>query len=207
MPFTDEDKALVVAFSDWLATKKDFDPTSLEIVQQTMAEAVGLDLHVPSTASIRPFSLLDVFNAGRQALEKQRAEFESKVMPKLVESNFFASAQAGTAEHDALLAHARMKFFARESSGKSAAAPAAAPAEATPAAAAPSPVDFARAEVHKTEGNQHLSAGRHQQAVESYSKAIQINSQNNVRVVVYFPVSLYLVNVLILNVVSADLLC
>ena len=93
--FSDDEKALVVAFTDWLAAKKNFDSTSLEIVQQTLAEASGLDLHVPSSATIRPFSLLDVFNAGRTVLEKQRADFDAKVLPKLNESNFFATAAAG----------------------------------------------------------------------------------------------------------------
>lgn len=91
--FSDEEKALVVGFTDWLATKKGFDATSLEIVQQTLAEASGLDSHVPSSASIRPFTLLDVFNAGRAVLEKQRGEFDAKVLPKLQESNFFAGAE------------------------------------------------------------------------------------------------------------------
>jgi hypothetical protein len=143
--FDADEQALLCAFSAYLAAKPNFDATSLEIVQQTLSEAAGgIDFAAASSnaaQSIRPFALLDVFNAGRAALERQRADFEAHVAPKLVAQGFFGAHAAGSAEHDKLLAHARMKFFAK----KSADAPSS--ASAAPAAAAPvSPVNFAKAE-------------------------------------------------------------
>lgn len=149
--FDADEQALLCAFAAYLAAKPNFDETSLEIVQQTLSEAAGgLDFSAAAAASssaaqsIRPFSLLDVFNAGRAALERQRADFEASIAPKLVAQGFFGAHAAGSAEHDKLLAHARMKFFAKKDASASSASAAAA---AAPAAAAPvSPVNFAKAE-------------------------------------------------------------
>ena len=95
-------------------------------------------------------------------------------LDNVTSKGFFAGCEPGSAEYRSRYAKALAKFKGRAPAPQTASEPAPAPA---PAAAAPAPApvtnDETGAEEAKAAGNKHMAAGRHQQAIESYSEALE----------------------------------
>jgi len=176
-------RSLVFSFLEFLSQQSSsegslvVDSEGLEVAQQCLGEAFGLDINNQEQKqqySIEPLSLLQVFSSA--LAEKQNKVNVSGIPDELVDKwvafeqvltnqGFFKGTENNPAEKNVRLEMAKQGFLKKYS----------VETEKQDDSAA-----LEEAEKHKGEGNALLSEGKTEEAIVSYSKAIALNSNNAV---------------------------
>ena len=170
----ESDKIIIASILEYIGSLK-LDDTSTEIIAETLGEQTGVYRTGSANLKIAPFTLDQVFNAGKLVLEQQEKLFNLKMMPTLNETKYFEGTQPNSVAYNSRLSYARIKFLNRQ------VAKFAEEDSVTIAASQPAvtePTDNKTAEDHKKEGNDFLAAKKYADAVTSYTKAINLNNSN-----------------------------
>jgi small glutamine-rich tetratricopeptide repeat-containing protein alpha len=167
------ERKLQAAIAAYLESKKGSvaDPDSMEVAISCVVEAFGLKDEEKAGAP----DLLEVFQKyadGPSASASSSPATDvldgnplyKKYLASLEAAGYFGTAKEGTAAHNEKLQKAKEKFL-KQQAGVAASGSAAAPSKSN---------DEAGAEAAKAKGNEHVSAGRHREAEDEYTKAIEL---------------------------------
>lgn len=186
------EKRLQSSIAAYLASKKKdvADPDALEVAISCLTEAFGISA-ADQEAAASP-SLLSIFEKGlassdaassfssssSSASPTSGGDVESSPLWKryiesLGKAGFFGTAVEGSPAYEEKLAKAKEKFVKQQQNMAAASAPAVT-------------YDEAAAEKAKAEGNTHVGAGRHREAVECYTRAIELAGPQGKSLHIYY---------------------
>jgi len=199
-----EDRNLAFSILEWLHTFVEKNPNfqdteNIDVAYQCLSTALNIDVNNPEHKNFdlipSHLTLLDIFKLGLQAAVKppvtsapivsptpmqiepvnipnESPEFEKKFksfIQMLTAKNYFNAHPPDSPEYNVLYQRAREKFVSAKS-------------KSTPAAPAPiinteeaKVQRLTQAEKFKTEGNQQVSARKYEDAIKSYTTAIDLN--------------------------------
>jgi len=182
-----EKKRLVHAILTFLANEKEADADGLSVASQVISEVYGIDLNDSSLALPNQYSLLDVFNAGLNALKMEQQQQQQQQQPQqqqqslennpkyqafikqLEDMGYFNN--CNEEQRKLRLEKAKEKFLLRAQSSSTL-------STSSDAASGNIRIDKELAEKHKNEGNEYLKKKMYKEALESYKNAIKADPTN-----------------------------